>query len=189
MLPVLSNAWWMLLLRGAGALLFGVAGFVRPQAEVVFGTILLVLMLFVAYAALAGLAGVAAALLNRGRPGADLLALLGVAHLAAVALALVYPAPVAIALVLAIGLHALATGVLDVWIAIRLRRQIRTGWLWGTAGVLSILLGGYLLAFAGAGVAGPSRLVFAYAAVLGVLFIALGLQGRLRPDRSPQAAG
>lgn len=60
-----------------------------------------------------------------------------------------------------IGIHALVTGVLDVWIAIRLRRHIRNEWLWVTAGVLSIAVGGDLLAFAAAGWDGPSRLVFA----------------------------
>ena len=52
-----------------------------------------------------------------------------------------YPVLVAVGLVLVIGLHAVLTGVLDLWIAVRLRNQIRTEWLWGTAGVLSIVIG------------------------------------------------
>lgn len=170
----------MLVLRGVAALLFGVAGFVRPEAEVVFGTMLLVLFLFMAYAAVAGVAGLAVAFVVRGRPGWELLALLGLAHLGAVVLALVYPATVAVGLALVIGIHAVVTGVIDVWIAVRLRSRIRTGWLWGAAGVLSVVIGAYLLAFAGASFDGSARLVFAYASGLGVLFIILGFEARAR---------
>src|SRR3569623_606274 len=68
-----------------------------------------------------------------------LLLLLGLVGLGVGIVALVHPALTALILVLLMGSYALTTGVLDIAIAIRLRKRIRREWLLILNGLVSIL--------------------------------------------------
>jgi uncharacterized membrane protein HdeD (DUF308 family) len=170
---LLSFSWLVLALQGACAVLFGVLALVWPGI-----TLLVLVALFAAYALVSGAAATVAALKNRGEQGWWLLLLLGLVSLAAGVLALVYPGLTALALVLIMGVNAIISGVLEVSMAIRLRREIRGEWLLGLAGAVSILFGAFVLIFPGPGALALVWLIAVHAVVIGVLLLALAWRAR-----------
>src|SRR5438445_13499221 len=110
MAVVLVRNWWALALRGALAVLFGVAAFVMPGL-----TLVVLIALFAAYALIDGvlaiIAGVKAAE-HHERFGSLLWR--GVLGIAAGLVAFVFPGATAVVLTLIIGVWAIVTGVLEV---------------------------------------------------------------------------
>lgn len=171
MRALLARSWWHLALRGAAAVLFGVLALLWPGV-----TLLFLVALFGAYALLSGIAVLAGALRNRDQPGWWLLLLLGLVSIAAGVVTVFYPGITALALVIVMGVNAIFSGVLDIAMAIRLRREMRGEWLLALAGVVSILFGAVVLIAPGAGALALVWLIALYAIAIGVLLIALGLR-------------
>jgi uncharacterized membrane protein HdeD (DUF308 family) len=170
---LLAVSWWVLALQGAGALVFGVLAVAWP------GTTLLVLVaLYSAYALVTGAGTTVAAVKNRADKGWWLMLLLGLVSLAAGVLALIYPGLTALALVLIMGASAVVSGVLQISMAIRLRKEIRGEWLLGLAGIVSILFGGFVLLFPGPGALALVWLIALHAVTIGVLLLALAWRAR-----------
>ena len=57
----------------------------------------------------------------------------------------IYPNQAGTAIVLVIGLWAVATGIVEMVSAVRLHREIADEWLLGLSGVLSLILGAILI--------------------------------------------
>jgi uncharacterized membrane protein HdeD (DUF308 family) len=172
-----DHSAWMLLVRGVIAILFGVLALVWPDL-----TLLLLVALFAAYALLSGGVAIVTAVRSRGLDSKWWLPLLlGLVSIAAGICAVFYPALTALVLVLLMGANAFFTGVLDIAIAIRLRRVLRGHWLLVLTGAVSILFGVLVFAFPGAGALALVWLISLYAVVTGVLLLTLGLR-TLRAD-------
>jgi uncharacterized membrane protein HdeD (DUF308 family) len=181
----LQKSWWMLALRGAAALLFGILAILWPNI-----TLLVLVALFAAYALVTAGAAVYAAIQNRKTDkGWWMVLLLGVFAFAAGVLALVYPAVTALVLVLLMGANALVTGVLDIAVALRLRKTIRNEWLLVLAGVVSVIFGALVLLFPGAGAIALVWLVSFYAVFTGVLLLALAFRMRSERPKTPGKTG
>lgn len=176
---LLSGSWWMLVLRGIAALAFGILALVWPGATLIF-----LVALFAAYAIISGAVALAGALKNRDERGWWLVLLLGLVSVAAGVIAFAYPGITALALVIIIGINAIFSGVLDISMAIRLRREITGEWLLALAGVLSILFGAFVVVFPGAGALSLIWLIAIYAIALGTLFVIAGF--KLRSHRRQQ---
>ena len=183
MRQLLARSWWMLALQGAAAVMFGVLALAWPAV-----TLLFVVALFAAYAILSGGAAIVSALQNRVERGWWLPLILGLVSVAAGLIAIFYPGLTALVLVLVIGINALFTGVLELVMAVRLRKEIEGEWLLGFAGVLSILFGAFLVIFPGAGALALLWLIAAYDIVIGVLLIIAGFRLRAR-GRDPMHEG
>jgi uncharacterized membrane protein HdeD (DUF308 family) len=173
MRKALSTPWWWLVVRGLAAIAFGVLAFAWPAL-----TLLLLIALFAAYAIVTGAAAIIGALRNRDDRGWWLVLLLGVVSLAAGVVAFFYPGITALALIIVIGVNAVCSGVLDIAMAVRLRREIQGEWLLGLAGVVSILFGVLAIALPGAGALALVWLISAYAIAIGALFVVLGFRLR-----------
>ena len=165
---LLSMSWWALAVQGAAALIFGVLALVWPGI-----TLMALAALFAAYVIVSGAAAVVSALTNRTEKGWWLWLLLGLAGIAAGVIAFGYPLLTALILVLVMGANAIIAGVLELSMAVRLRKEIRGEWLLGLAGVVSILFGGYVMLNPGPGALALVWLVALYAIVNGVLLLAL----------------
>lgn len=176
MLEVLSRNRVWLFVRGAAAIAFGILAFIWPDI-----TLLALVLLFGVYALVDGIATLVLALRSRRPRNTSLwaLVLIGILGIAAGVIAFIWPGITAVALLAIVAAWSIATGVLEVIAAVRLRKEIDGEWLLGLAGVLSIVFGVLLVARPAAGLLALVWLVGIYAILAGILYIALGL--RLRP--------
>jgi uncharacterized membrane protein HdeD (DUF308 family) len=160
--------------RGAVALLFGVLAFVWPGL-----TLLWLVAMFAAYAILGGGAAIVGAAKHRQRDwGWWLILLWGVASVVAGIGAIFYPGVTALVLVLLMGANALVTGILDIAVAIRLRKMVQHEWLLILNGAAAIVFGLLVLVFPGAGALALVWLISLYAVATGVLLLMLAWQVR-----------
>src|SRR5688572_26452733 len=118
---LLSRSWWMLALLGVIAFLFAFLALVWPGL-----TLLSLVALFAAYTLLGGVAWVSAAIRHR-KTDKDwwLILMLGLVSIGAGVIAVVHPELTALALVLLMGAYALLIGILEIVVAIRLRKIIQ----------------------------------------------------------------
>jgi uncharacterized membrane protein HdeD (DUF308 family) len=137
-------------------------------------------LLFGFYALVDGLLALAALLVG-GRLVADRrgwLVVEGVAGIAAGVVSFLWPGITALVLLYLIAVWAIATGVLEVAVAIWLRRELRGEWLLALVGVLSVLFGVFLVVRPGEGAIAVVWALGIYALVFGVALVALGLRLR-----------
>ncbi|MET0417635.1 MAG: HdeD family acid-resistance protein [Actinoplanes sp.] len=187
MLEALSRYWWVVVLRGIAAVLFGVLALVWPGP-----TVLALVLLFGAYALVDGVFTLASAL-GRNRDGTRTgsrgwLIVQGIAGILMGILTFVWPDATALVLLWLIAAWALITGVLQVVAAVRLRREMRHEWLLALSGVLSVVFGILLIVWPAAGALAVVTLIGAYAIVFGIALLMLGLRlRRTRPDTQAAA--
>jgi len=182
MLHALAKNWWLLLLRGIAAIVFGVLAFVWP------GLTLVTLILFYgAFALVDGVIALVAAFTGGAKPLPTWwLVIVGLLGIAAGIATFAMPGITAIVLILFMGGWALAHGILEIIGAIRLRKEIDNEWMLIFSGVVSVLFGLIVLIAPGAGALGLIWAIAAYSIVFGISFVALAL--RLRNHRHGPAA-
>jgi uncharacterized membrane protein HdeD (DUF308 family) len=181
MLLTLAQNWWAIVLRGVFAVLFGLAAFLWPGL-----TLTVLVLLYGAYALIDGVLEVMWALVSRRAgpfPWGVLLA--GLAGIAIGIMTFLWPGLTALALLYLIAIWAIVRGVFEVIAAIHLRREIDNEWLLGLGGVLSILLGVFLIAAPGAGALAVVWWIGAFAIAVGVLTIILGFRLKGLRDTRP----
>jgi uncharacterized membrane protein HdeD (DUF308 family) len=186
MRDLLVRSWWLLLIRGLAAIVFGLGCFFWPGL-----TLLVLIVFFGAYALIDGLTLLGA--LVRGDPVARshawTVAIIGVLGVVAALVAFFWPGLTAITLAIVVGAWTIVFGVFQVAAAISLRREIE-GEVWmGLAGVLAILIGLYLVLLPGDGLLSLLWLLGAWAILFGVTTLALawrlrGLAGGMSPARA-----
>jgi uncharacterized membrane protein HdeD (DUF308 family) len=185
-LLTLARNWWVLVLRGVLAILFGILAFVWPGL-----TVFALVVLFGAFALVDGVFALVAAFRAHGRGrrwGA--FALEGVAGVALGILTFFWPDVTAIALLYLIAAWSVVTGIFEIAAAIRLRKVIRGEFFLGLAGVLSILFGILVVVFPGAGAVAVVWAIAVYAILFGILLIAVGIRlRRFRPQGPEPQAG
>ena len=174
MLTMMSRYWWLVVLRGVFAILFGVLAFVWPGI-----TIGALVILFGAYALVDGVSSVVASIMHRQENDRWWVVLLeGIAGIVFGILTFLWPAMTAVVLLVFIAVWAILTGILEIVAAVRLRKEIEGEWALGVAGVLSILFGVVMLLRPGAGALALIWVIGSYAIVFGVLLIYLGFKLR-----------
>jgi uncharacterized membrane protein HdeD (DUF308 family) len=179
MVQSLSQNWWLLLLRGVLAILFGVAAILWPGI-----TLLTLIVMFGVYAIVDGLIAIWTGL-SRTRESSRWWAFLveGLLSLGAGIAALVWPGLATLVLIYLIASWAVFTGILEIVAAIRLRHEITNEWFLALGGVLSIGLGILLFLQPAAGSLAIIWMIAGYALVFGILLVILGV--RLRNWRAP----
>ena len=173
MKDLLNRSWWMLALRGIVAILFGVLALIWPGL-----TLLWLVVLFAVFAILAGVVSIMAALRAREHGGWGIALLFGIVSVVAGVLAIVFPGITALTLILLIGANALVTGLLDIVMAVRLRRQMQREWLLVAAGVVSVIFGAIVMVFPAAGALALVWFVSFYATLTGILLLMLAFRAR-----------
>ena len=171
---ILGRYWWMTLLRGVIAILFGIALFIQPGISLLALTIL-----FGAYALADGVFNLVNAIGGR-RENENwwVLLLVGLAGIGVGVLTLMNPGLTALVLLFYIAIWAIGTGLLEIVAAIRLRKEIE-GELWlGLAGALSIAFGILLIARPAAGALAVLWMIGGYTIALGVVLVLLAFKVR-----------
>jgi uncharacterized membrane protein HdeD (DUF308 family) len=181
LLHSLTDHWWLFLIRGIAAIIFGILAFAWP------GVTLVVLVLFFgAFALVDGIASLIAAITGRGATAPRWwLAIIGLVGIAAGLLTFFWPAVTAVLLLYFIAGWAIAMGVFQIIGAIQLRKEIDNEWLLVLSGVVSVLFGILLLAVPGTGLLALIWLIAIDAIIFGVLVIGFGL--RLRKHKTAAA--
>jgi uncharacterized membrane protein HdeD (DUF308 family) len=175
MIEALARNWWVVALRGAAALVFGILALVWPGI-----TVLVLVALFGAYALVDGIFALGTAIFGRGATGGSRawLVVEGVAGIIAGILTFAWPGVTALVLLWLIALWAVVTGVLEIVAAIRLRRELRGEWMLILSGVISVLFGILLMVWPAAGALAVTVLIGLYAIVFGVVLLALSFRLR-----------
>ena len=173
LLRELAENWWLLLLRGIAAIAFGVLAFGWPGL-----TLLALTLMWGIYAIADGVLALWAAIASKGGEIAPRwwLAIVGIAGVIAGLLTFVWPGMTALILLIFIASWAIVIGVLQIWGAIRLRKEIEGEWLLGLSGVLWVAFGVIMFAQPGAGALALIWWIGAFAILAGCVYIALAFQ-------------
>jgi uncharacterized membrane protein HdeD (DUF308 family) len=173
MLHALARNWWLLLLRGVAAIAFGVLTFFWPGL-----TLLTLLFLYGAFALVDGVLSLAAAIMGGVPAPRWWLAIVGFLGLAAGILTFAWPGVTALVLLLFIAFWAIATGVMQIVGAIRLRKEIDNEWLLIFCGVVSVIFGLILLVQPQTGALALAFVIAFYAILEGIGLVGLSLRLR-----------
>lgn len=178
---ILARNWWALLLRGLVAIAFGVLAWLQPAISLAA-----LVLLFGAYTMADGVLGAWAAVAGR-RENEHwwLLLMWGLVGIGVGLLTFLAPGITALALLFYIAAWAIATGVLQIVAAIRLRKEISGEWLLVLGGLASVLFGVLLMGQPGVGALSLIWLIASYAVVFGILLVLLSL--KVRSFGSPSA--
>jgi uncharacterized membrane protein HdeD (DUF308 family) len=151
MFALLSRYWWVLVVRGAMAIVLGIFAFVWPQE-----TIAALVLIFGAIALVDGTLAVVASIAGRSlTPYWWVLLVQGLLGIAVGVLTLLNPVITAVALLIYIAVWVIGMGVLQVAAAVTLRREISGEWWLALGGLqafgaLGIVLGPVTFAAAAA---------------------------------------
>jgi len=169
----LAENWWLLLLRGIAAIAFGILAFVWPGL-----TLLALTLMWGIYAIADGVLALWAAIASKGREIAPRwwLGVVGIAGLVAGLLTFVWPGMTALILLMFIASWAIVIGVLQIWGAIRLRKEIEGEWLLGLSGLLWVAFGVIMFVQPGAGALALIWWIGSFAILAGCVYIALAFQ-------------
>ena len=171
---ILSQYWWMTLLRGLLWIVFGVIIFTEPGISLLTLTVL-----FGAFALVDGIGTVVTAI--GGRKEHEnwwVLMLGGLCGIGIGILTAVNPALTATVLLFYMAIWAIATGLLEMVAAVRLRKEISGEFWLALAGLTSIALGVLILARPAVGALSLLWIIAGYAVVFGITLILLSLRVR-----------
>ncbi|CCW13471.1 putative membrane protein [Rhodococcus aetherivorans] len=173
--PLFKQMWWLVLIRGILAVLFGVVALVWPGI-----TVWALVVVFGIYAIVDGVVLVYHSIRDRARlDGWGWWLAMGLVSIAAGIVALVWPAATALVVLYIIAFYAILFGVTGIIGALSFRKVPNSGWGWSLfAGILAVLLGVVLLIFPGSGIISLIWLLGIYAILFGVLLIVLSFQIR-----------
>lgn len=178
---ILSRNWLALLLRGFIAVVFSglVLLLTRNRLSVLIAP-------FAAYVLADGVLGVGIAL---GEPAGRwhwwVLFFWGLSGVVVGILTYFAPPRTALEFMCCVAIWAIATGILEVMTAIRLRRNLGAERLLVLGGLMSGVFGVSLIVLSGAGPLVLSRLMAAYAVIFGVLLGVFGLRARTAQMPAP----
>ncbi len=163
--------WWLLVIRGVAALIFGALALAWPEAVVE-----VLVMIFGAFFLVDGLLLSIYAFRNRMNMGPWFgLLITGLVGVAAGAVALLWPGVTAVAFVLLFAIWAIVSGLLQTMIAMPMRRHLNGGWLWVLAGMLTLVVGLIVFFWPRVGLIALTWLIGIYAILYGLFNVWLGM--------------
>jgi uncharacterized membrane protein HdeD (DUF308 family) len=174
MIESLKRHWWVPVIRGIAAIIFGVIAFVYPGL-----TIATLVLFFGAWVLIDGLFRVVGAIGHRASdPDWGWHIVIGIVGIIVGLLTFHAPKITALALIIYIAAWALMIGATEIAFAIKLRREIKGEWFLILMGLASIVFAILLLWNPIAGAAAVIWLIAWYAVVLGILAIFFGFRLR-----------
>ena len=179
----LRRDWWVLVVRGAFAVVFGLFAWLWPKM-----TLLVLILSWGTWASVTGIISLVGAYAADERGRRNMLLLEGGVSLAAGLFALLSPRASALLFLYLLALWAIVSGAVDIAGAWKARRAAR-GELWlGIAGAASVAFGLVLLLRPRAGALAYVWLIASFAVLYGCVLIAWGLhlRGKDEPGDRPR---
>jgi len=164
MLHALADNWWLILLKGICAIIFGLLALAWPGV-----TVLTLVLLYGAFALVEGVLALFAAIRGDAPAPRWWLAVVGLIGIIAGALTFLWPGITALVLLFLIAAWAIATGIMEIVGAIKLRKEIDGEWLLIAACALSVLFGVVLIVQPRVGAVALVTVIAAYAILYGIL--------------------
>ena len=181
LLETLKRHWWVPVLRGVVAIIFGIMAFAYPGL-----TVAVLVLLFGAWVLVDGIFRIIGAIGHRSSdPDWGWQLVIGILGIIIGLLTFHAPAITALALVIYIAAWALMIGATEIVAAIKLRHEIKGEWFLILMGVVSILFAIMLLWNPLPGALALVWLIGSYAIVFGVLGIIFGFRLRSLPVLRP----
>ncbi|MBC6605915.1 HdeD family acid-resistance protein [Hymenobacter sp. BT188] len=179
-LSTLQSNWWLVALRGLGAVVFGLLTFLLPGI-----TLLVLITMFGVFCLFNGVLAIASGIRRRNTERHWwTLILEGFISMLAGLATLIWPGITSLALLYFVAFWSIATGILQVFTAIRLRKQLTGEWMLILGGLLSVAFG-LLLVFAPvSGALVITWWIGAFAFVYGIILCILAF--RLRKQQARQ---
>ncbi|MBB3731174.1 HdeD family acid-resistance protein [Nonomuraea dietziae] len=163
----LASTWWLILIRGICAVIFGILAIVWPGI-----TLWVLVIFFGAYAIVSGIFSLGAAFRHDSGSKAWLI-ISGVLGILAGIVAFVWPGITTLALLYVIAFWAIFTGVAEIFAGIRLRKTIDNEWMLIIGGLLSVVFGILLLTWPASGALALTWLIGVFAVIYGIAIIVL----------------
>lgn len=159
--------WWLVLIRGVLAVVFGLYALFSPAAA-----LLALIFVYGFYAIFDGVTALVAGFRNRGTSHWGWHIVQGVVSLVAGFIALFWPGPTILALVLIIAVWSIVLGVTEIVEAFTARRNGSSSWVWLLiGGIVGILFGIVLISSPAAGALTLLWVIGIFALVFGVVHI------------------
>jgi uncharacterized membrane protein HdeD (DUF308 family) len=179
-----SSVWWILAIRGAAAVVFGILALFWPGI-----TILALVIVFGAYAIVDGVFSLIGAM--RGTPGESRpwMVVVGVLGIVAGILTFLWPGITALVLLMLIAAWFVVTGIFEIIAAVRLRAVIRNEWMTAVTGVLSVIFGILLFIWPVRGAVALAWLIGIFAIVYGVALLAAAFRVHALTAGGPRPSG
>jgi len=177
LIETLKRHWWVPVIRGIAAVVFGVIAFAYPGL-----TVAVLVLLFGAWVLVDGIFRVIGAIGHRASDkewGFDVI--IGIVGIIIGFLTFHAPQITALALIIYIAAWALMIGATEIALAIKLRREIKGEWFLILMGLVSIVFAVMLLWNPLPGALALVWLIGSYAIVFGILGIILGFRLRSLP--------
>ena len=181
LLRSLAENWWLLLLRGDAAIIFGMLAFFWPGI-----TLLSLTLLWGACAFADGIFALWAAISGKGAAETSTrwwLAATGIVSVLAAFVAFFWPGMTTLVLLMFIASWAIIIGVLQIWGTIELGKEAQGEWLFALYGVLWVAFGVVMFAQPGAGALALVWMIGWFAVLSGCMSIAIAF--RLRTYKHP----
>ena len=171
---VMADNWWVALLRGIAAILFGLMALIWPGL-----TVYALLIVFGAYAVFDG---VMAIIVGFQRKSDDdswwSWALDGALSIIIGLMALFWPEATALAFVIWMAAWAVVAGIFRIIAAIRLRKEIEGEWALGLSGLLMVIWGVLMALIPAAGLLSLAWLIGVFALLIGGVMVVLSFRLR-----------
>jgi uncharacterized membrane protein HdeD (DUF308 family) len=171
LLHTMAQNWWLVVLRGVAAIIFGILAFAWPGI-----TLLTLVFFWGAFALVDGVLAIVAAVKGGNPMPRWWLAIVGIAGIAAGALTFLIPGLAALVLVTFIAVWAIVLGVMEIYGAIKLRKEIEGEWFLILNGALSVAFGILILWRPMTGALALIYIIGAYAIILGVIYLMFGFK-------------
>jgi uncharacterized membrane protein HdeD (DUF308 family) len=179
-LGVARRYWWVFILRGVLAILFGIAAWVWPGLTI--GTLVIV---FGIYAIIDGILAIRAAIVA-GEGGRWLpFLLVGLAGIGFGIVSILWPGLTATTVLYLIATWAIIVGIFQAIAAIQARREIDNEWFLVITGIGAVIWGILVWIFPGGGALAIIWTIGVFAIIFGALLIAFGLRLRSWNGRGP----
>ncbi len=179
MIETLKRHWWVSVIRGVAAIVFGVIAFAYPGL-----TVATLVLFFGAWVLIDGVFRVVGAIGHHASdPEWGFHLIIGIVGIIIGFLTFHAPQITALALIIYIGAWALMIGATEIALAIKLRQEIKGEWFLILMGLASIVFAVMLLWNPLPGALALVWLIGSYAIIFGILGIFFGF--RLRSLRTP----
>ena len=174
MLIFYQRKWWLFLLRGLAAVLFGLLAIIWPEL-----TVMTLVILFGAFVLVDGLFALLAGFVTvEGNPRWWALNIAGLLAVVIGVVTFIWPEITETVLLYFIAAWAVVTGLFRFIAALQLRQTIAGEWLMLLNSILSVIFGILLFVFPQEGAVGLVIVIGVFAMILGILNIIFGLQLR-----------